>query len=133
MIPVVFNDAPGDEVAFHPSASHHALRPTGGLREIDANIPAGLLNSDFHQPLQAVQSGKGVRPSTSGGEKENGPLPQMPSFKRSMSGKLPLAVQKSGGKRNTVAIEGRENVNPSLPAFSQSVGGRRRSPRTGGS
>lgn len=135
MIPVVFNDAPGDEVPFHPSASHLERRPTGGLREIDVNINAGLLNSDFHQLQSVPSSGKGVRPSTSGGEKENGPLPQIPSFKRSMSGKLPLVVQKSGGKRNTMAVEGRENVQPVQGAFSQSVGvgGRRRSPRTGGS
>jgi kinesin family protein 11 len=137
MIPVVFNDASGDEVPFNPYASLLERRPTTGLREIDVNISsAGLLNSDFQlQSLQSVPSGKGVRPSTSGVEKENAALPQIPSYKRSMSGKLPLAVQKSDGKRNTVAVEGRENVQPALGAFSQSVGagGRRRSPRTVGS
>ena len=138
MIPVVFNDGPGDDVPFNPSTSLLG-RPMAGLREIDVNISsAGLLNSDFYQiqSLPSVpSSGKGVRASTSGGEKEN-PLPQIPSFKRSMSGKLPLALQKSGGKRNTVAaVEGRENVQPGQGAFSQSVGagGRRRSPRTAGS
>jgi len=141
MVPVVFNDVPGDEVSFPPSTSLLERRPTiGGLREIDVNISStGLLNSDFHhsslQSLEPVLSnGKGVRPNTSGGERENGALPQIPSFKRTMSGKLPLAVQKSGGKRNTVAIEGRENVHPTQGVFSQSVGvvGRRRSPRTAG-
>lgn len=138
MIPVVFNDGPGDDVPFNPSTSLLG-RPMAGLREIDVNISsAGLLNSDFYQiqSLPSVpSSGKGVRASTSGGEKEN-PLPQIPSFKRSMSGKLPLPLQKSGGKRNTVAaVEGRENVQPAQGAFSQSVGvgGRRRSPRTAGS
>lgn len=130
-IPVVFNDGPGDDDTTS-SFRERGRRPTGGLREIDANI------LDFH--LQAMpSSGKSVRPSTSGGEtqKENNALPQIPSFKRSMSGKLPLAVQRSGGKRNTVAaaLEGRENVIPAPAAFSQSVGvaGRRRSPRTAGS
>lgn len=138
MIPVVFNDGPGDEVATHSEFHERGRRRTGGLREIDANIiNAGLPHSDFHNP-SIPSSGKGVRPGTSGGDhqKENNALPQIPSFKRSMSGKLPLAVQKSGGKRNTVAAsESRENVNPGLgqAAFSQSVGGRRRSPRTGGS
>jgi kinesin family protein 11 len=139
MIPVVFNDGPGDQVTNPSEFQERVRRRTGGLREIDANIiNVGLLNSELHhQSLQSIpSSGKGVRPSTSGGEnqKENNALPQIPSFKRSMSGKLPLAVQKSGGKRNTVAAsEGRENVNPAQAAFSQSVGGRRRSPRTGGS
>ena len=139
MIPVVFNDGPGDQVHSPSEFQERGRRQTGGLREIDANIiNASLLNSDLHhQSLQSMPSGgKGVRPSTSGGEnqKENNALPQIPSFKRSMSGKLPLAVQKSGGKRNTVAAsEGRENVIPAQAAFSQSVGGRRRSPRTGGS
>jgi kinesin family protein 11 len=139
IIPVVFNDGPGDEVPFNPPASLLA-RPTGGLREIDVNISsAGLLNSDFHQhqALPSVpSSGKGVKLSTFGGEKEN-PSSQIPSFKRSTSGKLPLASQKSGGKRNTVAaVEDRENIQPAQSAFSQSVGGiggRRRSPRTAGS
>jgi kinesin family protein 11 len=107
MVPVVFNDTPKEEASIS-SFHERGRRPTGGL-------------------------------STSGGEtqKENNALPQIPSFKRSMSGKLPLAVQRSGGKRNTVAAapDGRENVALAPAAFSQSVGvgGRRRSPRTGGS
>ena len=139
LIPVVFNDAPGDEMPLNPTASPLERRPTSGLREIDVNISStGSLIPDFHQntslhPLSS--SGKVVKPSTACGEKENGSLPQIPSFKRSMSGKLPMAVQRSGGKRNTVAVEGRENMLPAQGTFSQSVGagGRRRSPRTAGS
>jgi hypothetical protein len=140
-VPVIFNDA--DEVSFL-SASLIERRPPTGLKEIDVNISGvALLNSEIHQGgLQPLLNGKviGARPATSGGEKENeggALLTQIPSFKRSMSGKLPMATQR--GKRNTVvgAIEGRENVHPqSNGNFSQSVGagagGRRRSPRTAG-
>lgn len=129
IVPVVFNDSAGDEVAFTPPELLER-KPTGGLREIDANINAGLLSSELHH-----QSSNGsnaapdtARPSPSGDE--NAALAQIPSFKRSAAGKLPVAVQKSGGKKSVLIAEGRENATPMQDVFSQSTA-RRRSPRTG--
>jgi kinesin family protein 11 len=129
MIPVVFNDCPGDEVACTPPELLER-KPTGGLREIDVNINAGLLNSDLHHQSNGPNAAPGtvVRPSPSVGDKTA--VPQILSFKRSGSGKLPLAAQKAGGKKNVLVAEGRENANPMQDMLSQSTG-RRRSPRTG--
>jgi kinesin family protein 11 len=121
-IPVIFNDTPEakpqDEVYMKPSSFSHSLSgitPTGGLREVDANIlSAGSLSS----AVDLVALSSSADSST-----------ERPQFKRSTTGsglKLPQKVVK---KPSVVALEGREN---SLPIFSQSTG-RRRSPRTGGS
>jgi kinesin family protein 11 len=114
MIPVIFNDSPIEGVT-SPSGFR---RTASGLREVDVNINAGSLNTELAQSLSSSIS----RPLTSAG-----PLPQIPSFKRSTSGK---GLQK-GGKKSmpSIALEGRENA-PLQAVFSQSVG-RRRSPRTG--
>lgn len=111
MVPVVFNDAAGDdEVAFVPSTSESNIRPTGGLREIDINISAGTLSFD---------SQHGAFGSASSVDS------QIPSFKKSLS-KMPMS--KLNKKASVVTLEGRENAIPGV--FSQSTG-RRRSPRTG--
>jgi kinesin family protein 11 len=123
MIPVIFNDVPAadNEVPF--LSQHDGLdmksKPTSGLREIDANVSAGSLsNSELLRNASGAASGEQSKVEL---------LPQIPSFKRSMSGKLPLP--KSAKKpvvSHVVALEGRENEK----LFSQSTG-RRKSPRTG--
>jgi len=118
MIPVIFNDAQSirsDEVIVLTPSTDGEYKPTGGLREINVNISAGSLNSEHLQNVSDAVS-DAVRCE---------PLPEIPSFKRSISGKLTLP--KSTKKSNVVVLEGREN---STQLFSQSAG-RRRSPRTG--
>jgi len=116
MIPVIFNDAPSTQIrdfsaslpasSSRPGDGEHQ-RPTTsggtGLREIDVNV--------------------NVHNISNGGNEEQ--VNQIPSFKRSVSGKLP--VLKSGKKNAVVPAEGRENTN----LLSQSSTGRRRSPRNG--
>jgi kinesin family protein 11 len=119
MIPVIFNDAPSGSDEVTTPSEEGDRRPTGGLREIDANISAGSLSSEaLHQNVSGGALGT-VKHSNG-----DGPLPQIPSFKRSTSGKLPLP---KSAKKPVVALEGREN---NTQLFSQSTG-RRRSPRTG--
>ena len=121
MIPVVFNDAPvstpGDEVVRAPSLEADS-KPTGGLREIDANINAGSLVSEG----RSGASGS-ITPNV-----DTTMLERIPTFKRSVSDKGKLPVLKSG-KKSVVQLEGRENLTGPV-SFSQSTG-RRRSPRTG--
>jgi kinesin family protein 11 len=84
--------------------------PTGGLREIDANIGVGTLNSGAESASALTDlAGK------------------PPPLKRSTTGSGLRAPQKIAKKSTVIALEGRENT---IPSFSQSVG-RRRSPRTG--
>lgn len=123
MVPVIFNDAPivgSDEVTTPCEEGNR--KPTGGLREIDVNINAGSLNSEHPNGQKGVLGS--VRPHSSG--ETTGPLPQIPSFKRSVTGTGKLPMPKSA-KKVVVALEGRENQNA---LFAQSTG-RRRSPRTG--
>jgi kinesin family protein 11 len=121
MVPVIFNDAPalieGDEVVRTPSLEADS-KPTGGLREIDANINAGSLTSEGRS---------GVSGSVSS-NCEATMLEKIPTFKRSVSDKGKLPVLKSG-KKSVVQLDGRENLTGPV-SFSQSTG-RRRSPRTG--
>lgn len=115
MIPVVFNDSPIKTPADDESTTaslHFNATPIGGLREINANINAGSMNSG-DSTLTISSADLHVK---------------VPLLKRSMTGTGIKPPQKGAKKATVVALEGRENV---IPSFSQSTG-RRRSPRTGG-
>lgn len=114
-IPVIFNDATADEVNPQSEDGESRKKPTSGLREINANINAGSLNSlELHRSAQGAAFEERSKVEQ---------LPQMPSFKRSMSGRLPMPKSAKKTVTSVVALEGRENERPST--------GRRRSPRTG--
>jgi kinesin family protein 11 len=123
--PGVYNDSTPsgsetDEVAYVPSSDTDS-KPTG-LREIDVNINAGILNSESQNFNQSQVSNGSVRSID---------LDDMaPPFKKQTTGRLPMP--RATKKSSVLALEGRENVLPSPGTFSQSTG-RRRSPRTAGS
>ena len=124
---IVFNDAQHKSgeasVTLSTTPSTETRRTTaGGLREINANIGAG--NPILSESVTSA-SASSADPSIT--DLSLSSLPQIPTFKRSVtaSGKLPMP---KSGKKSLLTVEGRENVPPS--AFSQSTG-RRRSPRTG--
>jgi kinesin family protein 11 len=104
--------APTSTLLLIPSLS--GTMPTGGLREINANIiSAGTLTSAAElAPSNSTLADLAGKP---------------PPPKRSTTGSGLKAPQKIAKKSAVVALEGREN---SFPSFSQSMG-RRRSPRTG--
>jgi kinesin family member 11 len=107
MVPVIFNDEKPSALRSSPDVEQ---RPTtsGSLRELDANIST------------IAVSGPSIED-----------LPQIPTFKRSVTagGKLPSL---RSGKKSVVAIEGRENTaNLSSSLMGQQSTGRRRSPRNG--
>lgn len=119
-VPVIFNDAPtsSDEViVLTPSTEEVERKPTIGLREIDINIAGSLSSEHLQQSVSGVALGAAKYES----------LSQLPSLKRSMSGKIPQPKSAKTSKMGSVMVlEGREN---STQLFSQSIG-RRRSPRT---
>jgi kinesin family protein 11 len=116
-IPVIFNDGPSSDpprdfsrsLAFASPDVEKRPMTIGGLREIDANISATSLPARTND--------------------ENA-LPQIPSFKRSVTAGGKLPVLRSGKKSVVAPLEGRENVNLSA-SLSSGREGRRRSPRTG--
>jgi len=116
-VPVIFNDAPASSnevIVLTPSTDVVERKPTGGLREIDINIAGSLSSEHLQQSVSGAASGVA----------KYEPLPQIPTLKRSISGKIPHP--KSAKTASVVALEGREN---NVQLFSQSTG-RRRSPRT---
>ncbi|KAF7856369.1 hypothetical protein EAF04_009897 [Stromatinia cepivora] len=123
VIPVVYNDSTpttvNDEVAFVP-ITEPENKPTG-LREIDANINAGSLNSEIQSLSSSLMSNSSVKSVDSDGS--------TPPFKKQATGKIPKP--RSSKKSSVVALEGRENTIPGSEIFAQSTG-RRRSPRTAG-
>ncbi|APA07429.1 hypothetical protein SS1G_12975 [Sclerotinia sclerotiorum 1980 UF-70] len=123
VIPVVYNDSSpttvDDEVAFVPIAEPEN-KPTG-LREIDANINAGSLNSEIQSLSSSLMSNGSVKSLDSDGS--------TPPFKKQATGKIPK--RRLSKKSSVIALEGRENTIPGSEVFAQSTG-RRRSPRTAG-
>jgi kinesin family protein 11 len=128
-IPVVFNDMPTPMVidsddttsvttsfsgttSFQTSVIGSTPTNNGGLREIDANIHAGSLNSGDSTGTVSVSSDASSK---------------VPLFKRSTTGTGIRPPSRGVKKSLVVPAEGRENT---IPSFSQSTG-RRRSPRTG--
>lgn len=121
--PVVYNDSTptgDDEVAFIP-ISEPENKPTG-LREIDVNIHAGILNSEIRSLSQSLSSTGSARSVDFDGSGQ-------PPLKKQATGKIPKP--KIPKKSSVFSLEGRENAIPGSEVFAQSTG-RRRSPRTAG-
>jgi kinesin family member 11 len=110
LILIAGDDEPTSTSAQPPIPSLPGAILTGGLREIDANIGAGTLNSGAESASTFTDL-----------------VGKPPPLKRSTTGSGLRAPQKIAKKSAVIALEGRENA---IPSFSQSVG-RRKSPRTG--